>query len=359
MCKGFESLSWKTFDNNTIKKGGNMNLTREFRATALTLTFLIFFSSIGFCEANSKGNKKKPREITIKYNFDERKAVYSIDDKPDVPKPRLKKSDNVKLIAISKLEPNHYLAIEYEITGYDPETKFKDILSGALDQTEKVATTKPDEISQDVYEELRPGGTLTVQFLIRKKVIEEIVDGNTNTIKEHFVTDQKKIIKLRIKDEYPWFFTSTGFIFSNENNRELAIINTGETVTYEKDGKTVQAKQQMITWKNDNVSFKPKQTSVQFLNVRIYKFIYASIGVPLNKKIFSEPLFGITYFHRIKSVGAAFTFGIQFHKQLFTLESSVYEDDYIINPTDGLTVENIPTEEKYKVRPFIGLSFRF
>ncbi|MGD2086987.1 MAG: hypothetical protein PVH61_12460 [Candidatus Aminicenantes bacterium] len=43
-----------------------MNLTREFRALAFTSTFLIFFSSFGFCEANSK----TPRKIKITYDFD-------------------------------------------------------------------------------------------------------------------------------------------------------------------------------------------------------------------------------------------------------------------------------------------------
>ena len=110
---------------------------------------------------------------------------------------------------------------------------------------------------------------------------------------------------------------------------------------------------------NDTSSLRPLQSVVSFLNFRIYNPIYLSLGFSLNQNIFTEPLIGLSYYLKVKNVGVVATTGIHFSKEVEIISSSGFSDGQTIDPTIGLTVEDIPTEENYHARFFFGFSFRF
>ena len=310
-------------------------------------SFVLAFTLLIFLGSFSLDAKKKVRDVTITWKAEQNKHVIEVDGNIVNRLPfELHENDKVLLRMTALWGGTESLDIKYSITGPKMDDIFKSEIKKLLGipSNDKESADIKEEILP-VTDDLLPGGILTVTF-------KRILSGSDKK-------EKTKGFRFRIKDKCPWFFSSTGFVFSNENNRTLSIINTEETVTYQEGGKTKQAQQQMVVFKDDSTKFKPKQTFVQFLNFRLFSCIYGSIGFPLNKKIFSEPLLGVTLFLRRKNMGVAINGGIQFHKQLFILESSGYEAGYIINPPTGLTVDNIPTEEKYIIRPFVGLSFKF
>lgn len=261
----------------------------------------------------------------------------------------LTKSDEVEISMIVIDQKVEELDIDYEITAPKSDTRMRSSIAEIL----KIPTTAeeaeaPKEASLWVTDDLIPGGDLTIVFKEKYKSADK-------------EPDEKKI-RFKIKYEHPWFFTSTGCAFTNESNHDLAIINTNNIITFVKDGETRSACEQMIIFKDkkgtEAYDLRPKQTLVQFIHFKINKGFYFTFGTPLDKFIFVEPFVGFSGLFRSGKYGFVLSTGVHFHKEVEILEVSGFKENQVIDPTLGLTVDDIPTKETYQVRFFIGLSFR-
>lgn len=318
------------------------------------------------------------REVKIKFNVEEKNGKFKetfkfLVNNRKTDKWILKKTDQVTIYFNTQVDSYHKieLDIEYKISDYETDKSTKEVFKQMLGEpkVETKPSAPPGKQSKEkvisVEDDLKPGGIIIVVFKmteIKPKELKHTLEGKTFTI----VLDKsknevmKRIYKFKIKDRFPFFFTSTGIVFSNENNRKVEIINTDETITYEKDGETKEAQKQMIIYRGDNTKIAPKQTLVQFFHFNIWKPVYISLGIPLNMKIFTQPMIGLTGYLKFKNIGAALTMGAQFHKELYILEDSCYYNGYIIEPPKTVALENISVEDDhYVIRPFLGISFKF
>lgn len=308
------------------------------RLIALALLFASLFFSVNLSA------KEVGRDIQIQWNWDasDKKLIVKI-GKECEENPysfELRKDDKVMLVAQARGPKK--IQIEYTIFGLDINARFSKRVSEIFSADARAKTTPLKETVQ-VTDDLLPGGILTVTFKRVLKADEE----------------ETKTVKFRIKDEYPWFFGSVGMIFTTAKNPEVAIIKTKNTITFEINGETQQAYEQIIIMKDNTSTLRPLQSVVSFLNFRIYNPLYISLGFSLNQNIFTEPMIGLSYYFKVKNVGLVGTAGVHFNKETEINSMSEFEEGHSIDPTIGLTVEDISTEEKYKARFFFGFSFRF
>lgn len=293
-----------------------------------------------FLSANLSA-EKVGRKIQITWDASEKKLELLEDKSPKNPYGyKLKKDDSITLIGQGKPSDIKQIKIEYGITGLDISALFSRLISGILAPAYKSGLVQE---TLHVTDDLLPGGILTVTF----RVVKQTNDEDT------------KVIKFRIEDEYPWFFGSAGMVFTNARDPEVAIVKKSNIITYDVDGETQQAYEQIIIKKNNTGTFRPLQTVVSFLNFRVYKPVYLSLGFSVNQSIFSEPMLGLSYYFRFKNVGLVSTCGIHFSKEIEFNSLSEFGEGQTVDPELGLTVEDISTEEEYKIRLFLGVSFRF
>lgn len=318
-----------------------MKVSKNSRSIALALLCVsLCFSDNLSAQENGQKKKITGRDVQIQWNADaKQKKLKVIENGKLICDPQsyyfeLRKNDRVLLIMQANRLKNKKLKlqIEYTITGLDVSARFSKRATEIWAKDEPIPrAVEPERETVQVTDDLLPGGVLAVTF---KKVLGED-------------EEETKIVKFRIKDEYPWFFSSVGMIITKAIDPEVAIVKT-------------QTNEQIIVLKDNNTrTLHPLQSVVSFLNFRIYNPIYISLGFSLNQQIFTEPMIGLSYYFKVKNVGLVITLGSHFSKEVEIISSSGFKEDQSIDPTLNLTVEDIPTIEKYHYRFFFGFSLRF
>jgi hypothetical protein len=298
---------------------------------------------------------------------------------------KLRSKDKVLLEFVAEKEAA--MEISYKIDGDDIVGEFKKGIplflapeehkKAGVNEGIKASGDETKTIRMAVTDDLLPGGTLTITFkktltvqgTVGKTTITKKISGNEITETETTTNAEKpkqavseKTFVFRIKDKPPWFFTSTGLVFTNESNHSIAFIKTSTIAEKPEGSEEEDVFTQKLGYKDKNENnrwfdLRPKQTLVQFIHFNLVSRIYFSLGVPVNKKIFTEPFAGFSYYAKFKKIGYAITAGAHFHKELTIDTLSGFEIGNIIDPTK-LTAEEIPTKNQYKVRFFIGVSFK-
>lgn len=243
------------------------------------------------------------------------------------------------------------LDLSYTITGDDPTKAFQTALgkvfpSGPLDKTKKEATQIIEE-TLAVTDQLLPGGKLTATFQRSIMKNDKAVPVSTKTL------------IIGIEDDYPWFVASFGIVASTAQETRVDIVNTSNAISFVKDGATKQAYEQKIVLRGARDDLRPLQSVVSFLNFQLSGPVYASLGFRLDQQVFKEPLFGLMYFKKVSKVGLLFGGGIHLSEETEILGGSGFADGQTIDPTLGLTVGSIPTEDRYHVRYFFGFSAKY
>jgi hypothetical protein len=140
----------------------------------------------------------------------------------------------------------------------------------------------------------------------------------------------------------------------------VAIVKTADTIAFEKDGKQQRAYQQMILLKDSKAALQPLQTLITYANFQVRDFLYLSLGVQLNQKVFEEPLLGLSLRRSlVGTMGVHAVAGVHFTRETVLEPRSGFTDGMRLDPTLGLTVDEIPTTLRRRTRPFLGLSVHF
>lgn len=251
--------------------------------------------------------------------------------------------------------------INYAVTGTNLDLKdlekLKSVIGAAAPAPAltagRVAGAPTHRIVKAVTDDLTAGGRLTVTVTLKDK------EGSGTNNKEVTLYTSGGVT-FKIEPRSPRFTVSTGLAVSTAPEPTVAIVKTSNIITFEKDDKTQQAYEQQIILRDDDASLKPIQTAVTFANFRLIRRLYGTLGVQLNEKIFEEPLLGLTYRHPIAaSMGVNFTVGMHFSHETAIVESSGFEDGMKLDPTIGLTVDDIPTETHYHRRFAFAFSVDF
>jgi hypothetical protein len=167
-------------------------------------------------------------------------------------------------------------------------------------------------------------------------------------------------VSFFIRAEPPKFTVSFGLGFSTAPTPTVGIAKTSTIVTFEKDGKTQQAYEQVVQLQDNDESFKPIQSLMTFANFHLLKDWYATLGVQVNQKIFEAPLVGATYRIPLGSRrGLNFTGGIVFSREVAIDPATGWSDGQVVDPTLGLTVDDIHTTHDWHIRPALGFSVDF
>ncbi len=204
-------------------------------------------------------------------------------------------------------------------------------------------------VIRQVTDDLIAGGKLTVTYNIKRKE-----------------NNQERIVKtsgaltFKIATMSPRLTVSYGSALSQATNSTLTIAKTSTLITFVKNGQTQQAYQQVIAHKDFDTSLKPIQALMTLGNFRIWSRVYASIGVQLNQKLFEQPFLGGTYRHPLGSrIAFNTTLGVQFSRETEIIPESGFTIGQLVDPTVGLTVDDIPTRQRYHRRFGIAFSIDF
>lgn len=273
---------------------------------------------------------------------------------------RIEPSDQVALVVISAKTDDPGSAT-YAITGTDLSEKDLDALKKMFgaEATGKAAGgnvtlsgTKLPEPKADVKavtDALIPGGKLTATLTLKK-----ITAGKED------ITKTSGPLTFLITSETPRMTASFGLGFSNAPNPSVVIAKTSTIVTFQKDGKTQQAYQQVIELQDADAGVKPIQSLVSFANFRLIGPLYASLGLQVNQKLFESPILGGTY--RIPlgpRRGLNVTLGVHFSKETEIDPATGFAAGQIIDPTLGLTVADVHTRPVWHRRVGLGFTVDF
>ena len=99
----------------------------------------------------------------------------------------------------------------------------------------------------------------------------------------------------------PRFKLSYGIAFSTAPDPTVVIEKTTNVVSFENDGKTQEAYQQVVRLRDADPQFDVIEALVTMANFRIAGNFYGSAGLQINQKIFEEPMLGGTYRHTVGS----------------------------------------------------------
>ena len=147
---------------------------------------------------------------------------------------------------------------------------------------------------------------------------------------------------------------------SNAPHPTVALVKTSTIVSFTKDGKAQQAHQQIIALKESDSDAAPIQSLMTVANFRLHKEWYASLGLRVDEKIFDQPILGLTYRHPLGDrLGLNFTAGVMFSRELEILPSSGFAVGQLVDPTIGLTVDDIPTGPRNHRRPALLFTIDF
>ncbi len=247
--------------------------------------------------------------------------------------------------------------IAYAVTGTNVDTKdleaLKKLITGAARAPEAIELAASRSETRAVTDPLLPGGKLTVTLTLKDKTGAGASETEVTVYTSGGVT-------LRIADRSPRFTVSTGLAVSNAPEPSVAIIKTPRVITFEKDGKTQQAYEQIIVLRDSNAKAQPIQSAVTFANFRIVDRLYASLGLQLNQKLFEEPLFGLTYRHPLAgTLGLNITGGAHPSRETEIVPSSGFAAGMTLDPSLGLTVDDIPVEKTYRWRYVFAFTVDF
>ena len=354
----------------------------------------LLFGLVGVVPASEAA---EPRQVEIRYDFTATTLLLEVwvdcdrssgqnmdtcDDKKKRVGPQaygfeLKASDIVILVMKWRSDDGQ-ANIEYAVTGEDVNNRdleeLKKLFTAATEKKsgDKVAGT--DELSTDlatqikaVTDDLIAGGKLTVTYNIKKAAATDAdpsADPDVRNEEEEeeqleVVVGTSEPLTFRVRMEPPRFTVSNGIVMTTAPEPTVAIIKTDTIISFEKDGMTQQANEQVIILRDADDSLRPIQSLVTFANFRIYERLYGSVGFQLTQKIFEEPILGITYRHPLGGVGVNFTAGVLFSRELEIIEDSGFTVGDMLDPTIGLTVDDIPTEKFYHRRLALGFSLDF
>jgi len=190
-----------------------------------------------------------------------------------------------------------------------------------------------------VAEKLPAGGRLKVTFY----KAPEAKDNKAKTERLVFCFDVKK--------SYSYFMLSSGLILTNEINPEVSLERTSGQLDGDQG--------RMIVLKNKGgkqfYNLRPKQAVIQFFNFRLYEGLYATLGIPLNENIFTNPAIGLSW--RISpNHDYILSGGLTLHKEKEILASTGFKEGLVV--PSSFQKDDIPVDESYCVRLFVGISFR-
>jgi hypothetical protein len=264
--------------------------------------------------------------------------------------------DRVTFVLLYKKTANVRAEIVYSVTGSGVSDKdieaFKKIVGGdtraagvrtegAADAAEIVAMTDDTDIGQKVL----------ATFALKEKQT-----NGTGSTEVPVVT--RGPIAFRVAGA-PRFKLSYGFVFSTAPEPSVAILKTSTIVNFEKDGQPQQAYEQVIALNDADATLQPIQSLVTMANFRLAGAIYGSVGFQVNQKIFEEPLLGLTLRHEVGRMGLNITGGVHFSHETAIRTDTGFAAGFRLDPTLGLTVDDIATEQRYRHRAFFACTVDF
>jgi len=303
-------------------------------------TFFYFPVLIVSLFCNYLSSYERSREVKVIWDYD-KKELYIFENGRPVEKPLtfILRTDDRLVLGIKIEGDTRLFSIGYKLL--PPKTPYE--LPGEISSivtAEQAAPTRgiqakemtPD-VGLNVTDDLPSGGRLLVSF------IKKNTDGKTEQVDD---------ILLKIKHSYPLFLPSTGVVFSNETDPTISIVNNekGESVVVYKNRESTGI-----------FDLRPKQDLIQFFNFRVYEGLYFSFGCPvtLSKNLYENPHLGLAFYPG-QNLAYVILGGIAFHKEAEILSSSGYKENQVVD--SSLKADSIPTEQKYHVRFFVGISFR-
>jgi hypothetical protein len=248
------------------------------------------------------------------------------------------------------------LAAPYTITGTDPSKEFSSGVGSLFPKPgDNKAATAPASVvapqlqtfTTAISDPIFAGGKVKIDFTVTTRP----GSGNGQT--------QTKTVAFMVIEDDPWFAASYGIVFTGSRNNTISITKTSDIVSYEKDGKTVQTNQHVVSVEGADQKIRPLQTVVTFASFRISGPAYFSLGFQLSKQVLAEPLIGLTYFHRVRNVGIMFHGGVHFSNETEILPSSGFTDGQKLTAGSDLTTADIPTRTHYHARGFVAFSVKY
>ena len=275
----------------------------------------------------------------------------------------LRTSDRVVFIMSWKRDekaPNARAEITYAVTGTNLDDKdlaaLKKFVGAGADTGRSVNVAVQPDTEPDMFDikpltdDLIAGGRVNVTF----SRMEHTTDPATERILE-----TAGPFAFRIESAHPRITVSGGIALSTAPDPEVAIVKTTNIVTFDKEGTPQQAYEQMIVVRDNDTKARPIQSLITFANFRLAGPVYASVGFQLNQQIFEEPLIGGTYRRTLGKAGLNFTGAVHFSREVEILESSGFFSGQRVDPTLGLTVDDIPTDLKYHRRFAFAMTIDF
>jgi len=273
----------------------------------------------------------------------------------------IRRSDRITLIVISATTDDPGVATD-AITGTNLDDKDLDQLKKLFAGDVGTGKGQPSLIGPPsknlpqpkadvtaVTDKLIAGGKLTVTFNLKKS------ENGKDTI-----TKTSGPVTFLIEAATPLFTVSFGLGFSNAPTPTVAIVKTPTIVTFEKDGETQQAFQQVVLLQDNDEHFQPIQSLMAFVNFRMRNQWYASVGVQVNQKVFESPLAGVTYRLPLgERRGLNFTGGVHFSRELKIAPGSGWSDGQLVDPTIGLTVADIADDARVALSTQLRIHCRF
>jgi hypothetical protein len=157
----------------------------------------------------------------------------------------------------------------------------------------------------------------------------------------------------------PRFKMSYGFVFSTAPEPTVAILKTSTVVNFEKDDKPQQSYEQVVALKDADATLQPIQSLVAMANFRLAGAVYGSVGFQVNQKIFEEPLLGLTVRHEVGKMGLNVSAGVHFSHETEIRTDTGFAEGSKLDPTLGITVDEIATQKRYKHRVFLAFTVDF
>jgi hypothetical protein len=253
---------------------------------------------------------------------------------------------------------------DYAVTGTDLDTKdleqLKKLVTGAVAgaQVKGPPATQRQLEAPAVYvgvvtDKLIAGGKLTATFNLKKTT--GAGTGATET-----VTATSGALTFNVLPESPRITVSAGIGLSTAPNPTVALVKTSTIVTFTKDEKQQQAYEQVITLNDTDTTLHPVQSLMIVANFRVHWRLYASAAVRVDEKLFEQPVLGATYRHPLGDrVGVNVTAGVMFSRETEILAESGFAEGQKIDPSLGLTADEIPTTTRYHRRFALLFSFDF
>lgn len=291
------------------------------------------------------GNVSKPKGGVEAYNF-----VFREKDRVVIrfsfTAPPTAKPDVVYAVSGTNIDTRDLEALKKLIGGTAPVTTPANLGTLAANNARRTET-------KAVTDDLIAGGKLTMTLSLKDKKGSGPNDQEVTIYSSGGIT-------FRVASRPPRLTISSGIAVSRAPDPSVAIVKTADTIAFVKDGKQQRAYQQMILLKDKKAALQPLQTLITYANFRMRDDVYLSLGIQLNQKVFEEPLLGVSYRRAlVGTMGVHAVAGVHFTRETALEPRSGFTDGMKLDPTIGLTVDEIPTTIRRRTRPFFGLSLHF